>query len=126
MRGARRGAAGHRRRRGGGTGSASPSYDVRSAARTRTRPTASPSALKLDAPLREEDGTLGFLDHERFGFLPTKPLAAPAPDEEGAPVVAEAPDLDAIRAIEALPAGVARRPRHRGRSSAPACRSAAG
>jgi hypothetical protein len=60
-------------------------------------------ALGLDAQLREADGSLSFQDPDRFGFLPTRSLPKPAaPDEEGTDVIAQAPDLEAIKRIEVL------------------------
>ncbi len=86
-----------------------PTFEVTSAGAGAAQAERLAQALRIDAELREADGALRFLDRERFGALPTTPLPAPPPDEEGTPVIAAAPDLDAIRAIDALPGDTARR-----------------
>ena len=86
-----------------------PVYDVKSAGVGEGKADRLAQAFGLDAPLRSSDGSLAFLDAERFGFLPVRALPAPAADEDGGKVVAEAPDLDAIRRIVPVGDDTARR-----------------
>ena len=86
-----------------------PVYDVKSAGVGEAKAERLAAAFGLDANLRHDDGSLAFLDVQRFGFLPVRALPAPAADEEGGKVVAEAPDLDAIRRIVPLGDAEARR-----------------
>ena len=86
-----------------------PVYDVKSAGVGEGKADRLAQAFGLDAPLRSDDGSLAFLDAERFGFLPVRALPAPAADEDGGKVVAEAPDLDAIRRIVPVGDDTARR-----------------
>lgn len=85
-----------------------PVYDVQSSGATKAQADRLASALGISAQLLGENGLLTFIDQQRFGALPTKPLPAPRPNEEGSPVVAEAPDLDAIRRIKPMDPAAAR------------------
>jgi len=86
-----------------------PVYEVRSAGTDQADAARLARGFELDASLLGEDGSLSYLDAERFGFLPSNPVPAPAPDEEGREVVAEAPDLDAIRQLTTIGGNEARR-----------------
>jgi hypothetical protein len=86
-----------------------PVYDVKTAGVGEAKAERLAAAFGLDTNLRHDDGSLAFLDVQRFGFLPVRALPAPAADEEGGKVVAEAPDLDAIRKIVPLGDAEARR-----------------
>ena len=86
-----------------------PVYDVRAAGSVAEQGDRLARAFELDARLLGEDGSLSFLDADRFGFLPTRPVDAPGPDEEGREVIAEAPDLDAIRKLQPISAAEARK-----------------
>jgi len=82
-----------------------PVYEVRSAGADKAEAQQLARAFELDASLLEEDASLSYLDADRFGFLPTKPVTAPGatrPDEDGGEVFAEAPDLDAIRKLQTI------------------------
>jgi len=89
-----------------------PAYEVQSAGANRVQAGRLAAALGLERTVSRSAGALSFIDDGRFGFLPVRPVAAPdaiLPDEEGRPLVAEAPDLEAIRNLRPLSASAARR-----------------
>jgi Family of unknown function (DUF6345) len=88
-----------------------PVFDVSSSGATKAQADRLAKALGISAQMLGENGLLSYIDQENFGALPVKPVTTPGatrPDEEGTPVIAEAPDLDAIRRIKPMDASAAR------------------
>ena len=85
-----------------------PIYTVKNAGASPQQAQRLARALDLPGEMRESNGTLSFVS-KHFGDLPSHPVEPPRPvDEEGTPVVAEAPDLAAIKALKPIDDATAR------------------
>jgi uncharacterized protein DUF6345 len=79
-----------------------PIYLVKSAGTTRAQATRLAGALALPNRLRENDGSLFYIDDARYQRVPTKRLPSTGADEDGRPTFAEAFDFAALKRLTVM------------------------